>query len=48
MRKNGASHGLTFYSEMLRWYERDSGEQVEQDVIDRLFYETQGQPGLVS
>jgi len=35
-------------NEMLHWYERDSGQAVEQAVIDRLFYETQGQPGLVS
>ena len=35
-------------NEMLHWYERDSGQVVEQAVIDRLFYETQGQPGLVS
>ena len=33
---------------MFKWYERESGQKVEQDVIDRLFYETQGQPGLVS
>jgi hypothetical protein len=32
---------------MFKWYERESGQQVEQAVIDRLFYETQGQPGLV-
>ncbi len=33
---------------MFKWYERESGQKVEQEVIDRLFYETQGQPGLVS
>ncbi len=31
---------------MFRWHERESGQKVEQEVIDRLFYETQGQPGL--
>jgi hypothetical protein len=35
-------------NEMYRWYERESGQTVEQVVIDRVFYETQGQPGLVS
>jgi len=41
---------LTFeeVQEMYRWYERESGQPVEQAVIDRVFYETQGQPGLVS
>jgi hypothetical protein len=41
---------LTFeeVQEMYRWYERESGQAVEQAVIDRVFYETQGQPGLVS
>jgi len=33
---------------MFREYEQESGQKVEQDVIDRVFYETQGQPGLVS
>lgn len=33
---------------MFRWYERESGQQVDQAVIDRVFYETKGQPGLVS
>ncbi len=33
---------------MFQWYERESGQKVEQAVIDRLFYETRGQPGLVS
>jgi AAA-like domain len=32
---------------MFRWYEKESGQQVEQAVVDRLFYETRGQPGLV-
>jgi hypothetical protein len=41
---------LTFeeVESMYRWYERESGQTVEQAVIDRVFYETQGQPGLVS
>lgn len=40
---------LTFeeVDSMFHWYERESGQQVEQAVIDRVFYETQGQPGLV-
>ncbi len=33
---------------MFRWYEEESGQPVEQAVIDRLYYETRGQPGLVS
>jgi hypothetical protein len=33
---------------MFKWYEKESGQSVEQAVIDRIFYETQGQPGLVS
>ncbi|MDM8526763.1 AAA-like domain-containing protein [Anaerolineales bacterium HSG24] len=32
---------------MFHWYERESGQTVEQVVIDQVFYETQGQPGLV-
>lgn len=42
--------GLTHeeVSFMFRWYEQESGQKVEQEVIDRIFYETQGQPGLVS
>ncbi|MCP4132336.1 MAG: hypothetical protein GY754_15295 [bacterium] len=31
---------------MFKWYERESGQKVEQEVIDRLYYETAGQPGL--
>lgn len=31
---------------MFKWYERESGQPVEQAVIDRLYYETNGQPGL--
>lgn len=33
---------------MFKWYEKESGQKIEQDVIDRLFYETNGQPGLIS
>ncbi|UCH92351.1 MAG: AAA-like domain-containing protein [Candidatus Aminicenantes bacterium] len=31
---------------MFRWYEKESGQKVQQDVVERLFYETNGQPGL--
>ena len=31
---------------MFQWYAQESGQAVEQAVIDRIFYETQGQPGL--
>ncbi len=39
---------LTFneVDEMFKWYEKESRQRVEQNVIERLFYETQGQPGL--
>jgi len=33
---------------MFDWYQRESGQTIEQEVIDQIFYETQGQPGLVS
>lgn len=33
---------------MFKWYEKESGQKVEPDVIGQVFYETQGQPGLVS
>ncbi|QTA90615.1 AAA-like domain-containing protein [Desulfonema magnum] len=33
---------------MFEWYEQESGQKVEPAVIDRLFNETRGQPGLVS
>ncbi len=35
-------------SEMFGWYQRESGQKIEQDVVERLFYETRGQPGLIS
>jgi len=31
---------------MFKWYEQESGQKVEQEVIETLYYETQGQPGL--
>ncbi|MBF0235294.1 MAG: AAA-like domain-containing protein [Desulfamplus sp.] len=31
---------------MFRWHEQESGQRVDQEVIDTLFYEIQGQPGL--
>ena len=34
--------------QMYQWYERESGQQVEEAVIERVYDETQGQPGLVS
>ncbi|MCP5104217.1 MAG: hypothetical protein GY950_12595, partial [bacterium] len=33
--------------EMFKWYEKDSGQKVEDEVLRQLFYETRGQPGLV-
>ena len=33
---------------MFRWYAEESGQAVEMAVVERLFYETRGQPGLVS
>ncbi|MFQ5616296.1 MAG: hypothetical protein ACE5GO_07535 [Anaerolineales bacterium] len=43
-------HNLTFdeVESMFHWYERESGQPVEPEVIDQVFYETRGQPGLVS
>ncbi len=34
--------------EMFAWYQRESGQVLEPEVVERLFYELQGQPGLVS
>lgn len=31
---------------MFNWYEQESGQAIETAVIERVFYETQGQPGL--
>ncbi|MBN1486779.1 MAG: AAA-like domain-containing protein [Anaerolineae bacterium] len=33
---------------MYHWYEEESGQTIEPAVIDRIYDETQGQPGLVS
>ncbi|MEM7532310.1 MAG: AAA-like domain-containing protein [Chloroflexota bacterium] len=33
-------------NELFHWYQRESGQIVEQDVINRLYYELRGQPGL--
>ncbi len=32
---------------MFKYYERESGQKVEQEVIERLYYETAGHPGLI-
>jgi hypothetical protein len=39
---------LTFdeVEDMFRWHEEESSQKIDQEVIDRLFYETRGQPGL--
>ena len=41
---------LTFeeVEEMFRWHERESEQKIDQEVIERLYYETKGQPGLTS
>ncbi len=31
---------------LFQWYEKDSGQTVELDVVQRIFDETRGQPGL--
>ena len=31
---------------MFEWYAKESGQKIEQDVTERVFCETQGQPGL--
>ncbi len=33
---------------MFRWYEEESGRKVAEEVIQRIYDETSGQPGLVS
>ena len=35
-------------NQMFKEYTEEHGQDIDQDVIDILFYETQGQPGLVS
>jgi len=39
---------LTFeeVKEMFRWYEKESGQQVYPEVVEKLYYETNGQPGI--
>ncbi len=32
---------------MFQWYQQESGRVVESESIDRLYHETQGQPGLI-
>ncbi|MDM8532408.1 AAA-like domain-containing protein [Anaerolineales bacterium HSG25] len=32
---------------MFAWYQRETGQAIEPDVVARIFDETQGQPGLV-
>jgi len=41
---------LTFeeVSGMFTWYERESGQSIEPGVIERLYKETNGQPGITS
>lgn len=50
VQRSGNIPNLTYaeVEEMYRWYERESGQPVEQSLIDRVYYETTGQPGLVS
>jgi hypothetical protein len=31
---------------MFQWYEKEGGQSIDPEVIDRLYYETKGQPGL--
>lgn len=33
---------------MFDWYQKDYKQKIDDEVVDRLFYETNGQPGLVS
>ncbi|MDM8549846.1 AAA-like domain-containing protein [Desulfobacterales bacterium HSG2] len=35
-------------NDMFAWYQGESGQKIGQDVVERLFYETRGQPGLTS
>ncbi len=32
---------------MFKWYEQENGQHVESEVLEQLYYETNGQPGLV-
>lgn len=31
---------------MFQWYQKESGQSIDQSVIDRIYYEFNGQPGL--
>jgi hypothetical protein len=31
---------------MFAWYQEESGQEIEKEVVERLYYETRGQPGL--
>jgi hypothetical protein len=31
---------------MFAWYQEESGQKIEKEVVERLYYETRGQPGL--
>jgi len=33
---------------MYHWYQQESGQPIESEVIDKVYYETEGHPGLVS
>jgi len=33
--------------EMFKWYEKDSNQKVDDEVVRLLFHETRGQPGLI-
>jgi len=33
-------------NDMFGWYQRESGQGIEPEVVERLFHETRGQPGL--
>jgi hypothetical protein len=39
---------LTFeeVKNLFKWYEEESGQKIKEDVINRLYYEFRGQPGL--
>jgi hypothetical protein len=32
---------------MFKWYEQESGQLVEDQIVERLYYVTRGQPGLI-
>jgi hypothetical protein len=35
-------------SYLFNWYQRESGQSIEPEVVERIWYEFQGQPGLTS